>query len=287
LQDRELTNSQNLTLFKIRRKYMNRLIVLLVFNLSLTVSPVKASSLISGNELLKVGEDFKKSNSPDSAIKYFKLAALEFEKEKNTASFIHANNQAGILLTRQDNYSEAKSILEKSLFAANDPSDSIQLLIATTYISLGVVFGGEDDFVRALVNHNKALEIRLRILGNDHRDVATSYGNIGNIYFRKKEYDEAIVNHTKALQIRQKLFGEMGVEVIQSYANLGNAFREQKKFDTALNYFEKALAGKIAQVGEGHKELSRYYKSISDVYYLMKKADLGDSYLKKSQAVSE
>lgn len=266
---------------------MNKFLFFFIFSASLFISPFDVLALPSGNELLQHAEDFKKNNLPDSAIIYFQQAATQFEKEKNTASFIHSNNQAGILLTRQDKYSEAKMVLEKSLFAEGDTSESIQLLIATTYISLGVAYGGEEDFLQALANHNKALEIRLRILGTDHRDVATSYGNIGNIYFRKKDYDSAINNHTKALHIRQNLFGEMGIEVIQSYTHLGNAFREKEKYDTALDFFQKALTGKIAQVGEGHKELSRYYKSISEVYHLMKKSDLEDFYLKKSQAVSE
>jgi tetratricopeptide (TPR) repeat protein len=266
---------------------MNKLISVFILISTFSALQTKSNTIQSGNELLVIAENFKASNIADSAIKYFQRASVAFEAEKNIALFIHANNQAGILLTRQDKYEEAKTILKKSLIAVDDLTDSIQLLIATTYLGLGVAYGGEEDFENSLANHNKSLQIRLRILGPEHRDVATNYGNIGNIYFRKKEYDAAIDNHTKALHIRQKLFGEMGVEVIQSYANLGNAFREQKKFDTALNYFEKALAGKIAQVGEGHKELSRYYKSISDVYFLMKKEDLGDSYLKKSQGVSE
>lgn len=266
---------------------MNKLISIYILISAFGTLQTKASTIQSGNELLVIAENFKTANNADSAIIYFQKASIAFDAEKNTALFIHANNQAGILLNRQDKYVEAKTVLTKSLISVDDPTDSIQLLISTTYLNLGVAYGGEEDFENSLLNHNKSLQIRLRILGPEHRDIATNYGNIGNIYFRKKEYDTAITIHEKALHIRQKLFGEKGVEVIQSYSNLGNAFREKEKYDSALVYFEKALDSKITQVGEGSKDLSKYYKNISEVHYLMNRKELGDQYLKKSNGVFE
>jgi len=72
--------------------------------------------------------------------------------------------------------------LHKALAAAFTLPDSNSLVVATTYITLGVVYNAEEQFEQSLKYHHKALAIRLLKLGEYHSDVATSYGNLGNVY---------------------------------------------------------------------------------------------------------
>ena len=54
--------------------------------------------------------------------------------------------------------------------------------VAASFNNIGVVYEKKGDFENALVQHQKALEIRTRVFGSDHPHVAASYNNIANIY---------------------------------------------------------------------------------------------------------
>ena len=103
---------------------MNKLISIYILISAFGTLQTKASTIQSGNELLVIAENFKTANNADSAIIYFQKASIAFDAEKNTALFIHANNQTGILLNRQDKYVEAKTVLTKSLISVDRKSGS-------------------------------------------------------------------------------------------------------------------------------------------------------------------
>lgn len=231
--------------------------------------------------------DFKKNMKPDSAIVYYEKASVEFTKLGNIEKLIDTYNQIGIILTRQDQYEQAKTYLNKALSAGLSTLDTNNLEIATTYISLGVIYNAEENYEQSLIYHYKALNIRLIKLGANHADVATSYGNIGNVHRNNKDYDLSIDAHLKALSIREKVFGPTSAEIIESYVGLGNTYRESKAYDTALEYFEKALRNKIIQRGEGHKDLVKFYKYISDACYLKGDQFKGDEYKTKYKEIEQ
>jgi tetratricopeptide (TPR) repeat protein len=243
---------------------------------------VEAQNSVRGFLYFSIAEEFKKDNKTDSAIIYYQKAGAIFKTDQQIEDFVNANNQAGVLLTRQDQYDKAKTFLNEALSAGQKFLSPDNLALSNTYLALGVVDAAEENFTRSLDYHYKALAIRLSKLGEYHSDVANSYGNIGNVYFRKKEFSKAIEAHHKALAIREKLFGPLGVELVQTYNNLGNAYRDNKEYETALTYFEKALNNKIRQGGASQKDLAKIYKSMSEVYYLMNNRLQGDVYKSKA-----
>lgn len=243
------------------------------------------SNSLADAYVLKASE-FRKNMNPDSALIYFEKASVEFQNIGNVEKFIDAYNQIGIILTRQDNSEKAKSYLDKAM-STGLTLDSNNLNLATTYISLGVIYNAEGNYNQSLRYHYKALSIRLFKLGENHADVATSYGNIGNVHRNNKDFDKSIEAHLKALKIREVVFGVTSAEIIESYVGLGNAYREKKEYDAALKYFENALENKIKQRGEGHKDLIKFYKYISDVYYLKENKLKGDEYKAKWEEIEK
>ena len=53
--------------------------------------------------------------------------------------------------------------------------------MADSFNNIGVVYKKKGDLENALVQHQKALEIRTRVFGFEHPDVAASYINIGSV----------------------------------------------------------------------------------------------------------
>ena len=68
------------------------------------------------------------------------------------------------------------------------------------------MYDNKGDYDTALEYYNKALDIYLQVLGENHPDTATSYNNIGAVYDDKGDYDTALENYNKAKVIlEQKL----------------------------------------------------------------------------------
>ncbi|MEO6131544.1 MAG: tetratricopeptide repeat protein [Saprospiraceae bacterium] len=251
---------------------------------------IEAQKRFSSVQYFKKADAFKKNAMPDSAIYYFKKAALGFKEKGKTKKLITTYHHIATLLTKKDRFEEGRMYLGMAEISGNALRDSNDLLRATTFLNLGIIYSSMGDFNGALAYHKRALAMRILKSGDHNADVATSYGNMGNVYLIKKEYDLAIESHLKALAIREKLFGVNSVEINQTYNNLGRVFKEKKEYDTSLEYFQKYLKNKITQVGPDHKDLAKIYNSISDVYHLMGNEEqaefyraTGDAILKKSE----
>ena len=65
------------------------------------------------------------------------------------------------------------------------------------------------------------MEIRRRILGEDHADTAESYNSIGCIHESLGNYKEALNYKTNSLLIYRRILGEDHVDTAESYNSVG------------------------------------------------------------------
>ena len=82
---------------------------------------------------------------------------------------------------------------------------------------------------KALYYHDRALQIRLKVLGDDHLDSATSFLNIGNAHRSFGQIEKAASFYEKALQIFLKVYGKEHRDTAACFNNLGSA---QQKFNS-------------------------------------------------------
>ncbi|WP_226595142.1 tetratricopeptide repeat protein, partial [Microseira wollei] len=68
----------------------------------------------------------------------------------------------------------------------------------------------------------QALELRKRLLGEDHPDVATSLNNLALLYKSQGRYSEAEPLYLQALELRKRLLGEDHPDVATSLNNLAS-----------------------------------------------------------------
>ncbi len=92
--------------------------------------------------------------------------------------------------------------------------------MARSYGNLGNVYRIQGQYERALENHQKALEIFIKVSGQDHLDVASSYSNIEVVNGRQGKCEEAFHLLEKSLDMRIKLVGFKRPDVVNSYVNL-------------------------------------------------------------------
>ena len=131
-----------------------------------------------------------------------------------------------------------------------------------SYNNIGVAWDEKGDHDRALEFHQKALDIRLRVLGENHPATAGSYNNIGVIWKAKCGFDEALEFYQKALDIYLRVYGENHPATAVSYINIGNVWGIQGKFEQALDFFQKALDIYLRVYGENHPATAATYNKI-------------------------
>jgi len=126
--------------------------------------------------------------------------------------------------------------------------------VAASFISIGVVYAQKGDLEDALIQFQKALEIRTRVFGSDHPDVASSFINIGAVYAGKGDLENALVQYQKALEIRTRVFGSDHPSVADSKYNLALLHKKRKETDIARQLFLECEQIYTIVYGPHHRE---------------------------------
>jgi tetratricopeptide (TPR) repeat protein len=62
----------------------------------------------------------------------------------------------------------------------------------TLYDNIGLVYSKKGDLETALLQHQRALEIRTRVFGSEHTSVADSLFNLALVYEKKEEWEKVV-----------------------------------------------------------------------------------------------
>ena len=112
---------------------------------------------------------------------------------------------------------------------------------AAAHNNLGLVWNDKNKHNKAIECFEKALEIDLKIFGQEHPDIARDYNNLGGAWYVKDEYTQAIEYFEKALEIGLRVFNKEHPYVAAIYNNLGSTWKAKDEYGKAIEYFEKAL----------------------------------------------
>ncbi|MBD2509794.1 tetratricopeptide repeat protein [Nostoc muscorum FACHB-395] len=115
--------------------------------------------------------------------------------------------------------------------------------------------------------YKKALELRQRLLGEEHPDVAISYNNLALLYSDQGRYSDAEPLHKKALELWQRLLGEEHPDVANSYNNLALLYSDQGRYSDAEPLYIKALELRQRLLGEEHPDVAQSYNNLAALYY--------------------
>ncbi len=86
-----------------------------------------------------------------------------------------------------------------------------------------------------------ALDTRLRILGEEHKDTLASMSNLSTMYKQQGRHDEAEALAFRSLELSARVLGEDHPDTIVSIANCGNLLRGRGKFEQALVLLKRAV----------------------------------------------
>jgi tetratricopeptide (TPR) repeat protein len=109
----------------------------------------------------------------------------------------------------------------------------------------------------------KALEIRRRLLSDDHPDTATSYENMAHIRNSLGKFAEAQPLYEKALALRRRLLGDDHPDTAMSYNNVAYNLNALGKFAEAQPLYEKALAIQRQLLTDDHADTASFCNNLA------------------------
>jgi non-specific serine/threonine protein kinase/serine/threonine-protein kinase len=146
----------------------------------------------------------------------------------------------------------AREILDKAsrdigTGLANDPELQAQMMnvMGTVYFNLGLYSQAHPLLARAV-------QIRTRVLGVEHRDTLRSMNNLGTTLDEEGRYPEAERLHRQVLDIRRRVLGPDHLETLASMNNLANSLGEQGRYAEAEKLMRQAVEIERQVFGSDH-----------------------------------
>ncbi|NCR97367.1 MAG: tetratricopeptide repeat protein, partial [Microcystis aeruginosa L311-01] len=100
----------------------------------------------------------------------------------------------------------------------------------------------------------QALDLRKRLLGDNHPHVADSLSNLAGLYDFQGRYTEAEPLYLQALDLRKRLLGDNHPDVALSLSNLAGLYDFQGRYTEAEPLYLQALDLRKRLLGENHPD---------------------------------
>ena len=137
---------------------------------------------------------------------------------------------------------------------------------ATTFHIAGFIMQDHGKIDSAIHYYEKALNIRIETLGEDHLNVGESYYNLGDAYRILGKYTKSIELQEKALAIRLLKLDKKHHRVATSYNHIGNVYSDMGDYVKAIEFHEKALEIRIESLGKSHPQSAWSYSNLGTAF---------------------
>jgi len=185
---------------------------------------------VIATELRSIGVDHYSQKRYNDALNYFKQALVIYKivYDDNHVDVARTLNDMGNTYHQLENPTEAFNYSQQALnihiaIPNNGPNISMSLN------SIGCFCDLQGYYDRALEYHQRALEIRTELYGDNHSTVADSLFNMGMVYLHQKRYQDALIALEHALAIRKTLFGDTHADVVVTQSQVTSAISELNK----------------------------------------------------------
>ena len=112
----------------------------------------------------------------------------------------------------------------------------------------------------------RALEIRERLLGEDHPDVAASLDRLGLIYAARNDYVKADELCRRALAINERVFGSDHPAIAENLISLAKNARSKGNHAEAERFAKRAVSITTGHFGADHPMTAASLGTLADVY---------------------
>jgi tetratricopeptide (TPR) repeat protein len=167
-----------------------------------------------------------------------------------------------------DYQAETAQAIEYFHKAANlykDFGDDVGL--ASSLNNLAGLYESQDKYEQAEPLLVQALEMRERLLKEEHPDVANSLSRLAALYYSQGKYEQAEPLLMQALEMRKRLLREEHQNVANGLNNLAALYHSQGKYEQAEPLYMQALELRKRFSGEEHPDVASSLNSLAALYY--------------------
>lgn len=214
----------------------------------------RAASRQSLETALKIRESLFGPNARQTADALSDAGLLEITDRKP---------QAGLA------YHTKALAIREALLAQPGPDLADSIRFATSLSGVGSAYVSVGSADSAHVYLDRALQLRKKLLGEDHPDVAGTYYTLGNLGLLEGNTAQARVDFAKSLELRRARFGSDHIDVAASSNGVGLSLRKEGDLRGAIPYYEEALQICERVNGPDHPDLALYLNNIAGVYYTL------------------
>lgn len=206
----------------------------------------------------------------DKALEYLKNSLKNYRIiYKNEPSLKEANcyNNIGIIFHKRRQYDKALYNYQQALNIQENSSNVVApQAIARSYNNIGSLYSDKNMLDSALFYLNRSLNLRLKVGGENTKEVALCYNNIGGVYGRMNE-EKALSYFEKAMQIQESILDSLHPDLAQTYNNVGIEYYKKRDYIKALEFYNKALFARRTILGENSPVTADTYNNIGWLNY--------------------
>ena len=158
--------------------------------------------------------------------------------------------------------------------------------LGTIYNGLAVTYDNQRLFDKAIDYHFKALEIRLKIFGEQSSEVATCYNNIGCIYHEQNNYKLALDYFQKALAIYEHEDSN-SLDIAETVINIGGIYDSQEEYDKAQELYLRGKDILERILSASHPHIAVLYNNLGMNYLFKKDFERALDYTKRAMEIHE
>jgi tetratricopeptide (TPR) repeat protein len=206
----------------------------------------------------KEGRDVPVRKLLDEAVR-----ELEAGSEEPPLVEAELHNTLGMSFDQLGLYEQAEHELRAAvaLHREHGPEDDLAVVLN----NLGNLLGARGSFSEAERLLRESLEIRRRLLGEEHWLVAQSWNNLGALLIRRGASAEAIPLLRQTAEILRGSHGEEERALLAvNLNNLAKALKERGEFSEADALYREALEAVTALRGASHPEAARILSNLGE-----------------------
>jgi len=231
-----------------------------LFELHLTLEPVKRDRVMTARMVSNVGSAKRLLGDYPGALDYFQRS-LQLAEEVNDKKLVsNALNNIGVVNRDQGNYARALEYFEKSLKVSEAMGDKAAISLGLN--NVGTIHGSQGNQSQALEYFQRAL--KLGEAANDKSMIANALNNIGLTHYRNRDYPRALDFYQQSLALREQLKDQRGAALTLN--NIGIIHREQGDYKRALDYYQQSLA--IREKLDDQVGMANVLSHIGVIHYL-------------------
>jgi serine/threonine protein kinase/tetratricopeptide (TPR) repeat protein len=141
-----------------------------------------------------------------------------------------------------------------------------ELIAAELHNVVGDVYRTLGQYPQAEEHLPVALEIRRRLLGEEHQDTLASEHNLASLYMNQGRYADAEPRYLKNLEIRKRVLGEEHSETLRSMGSLASLYMAQGRWVESEPLYLKTLEIRKRVLGEEHPSTLKSMNGLANLY---------------------